>query len=465
MILLHAWIALAGLLAPQEPPQTTAQEPALLAVPEGWRYERLGFPLAFAPELELRGFEDLSFAPGMFDPASDSYFSYALALKLEGDVWVDEGMLARFLETYYGGLYRAVAVSKNLPVENRPTRASVRRDAGNYRARVETFDAFSTGNALTLELELALHSSESATELLGLASPMAADAPIWSELREIGEIWRSTRPFELFLNHVYAVVDRETYAALAASKFLREEFGVSEERATKRADISYSGLYFYGRRTYFEFLPPEAGAGLAEGNCGLAFGVEGEGELLEIAARLEKQGIQSQHGPITRELGGEQLPWFKILGVQMPPSPLNVFGMEYEDQFLKRWHHELAPRDGGQKRADVLARYAAALKRSDFHRTAPFADVTGIEFALDPAQTQSLTTLFTVAGNASEVRGPAGYRIHGPQFSLLIQPSDSPGGVKAIEVTLREPIEREPLRLGQVSVIFSGKKARFEIQR
>ena len=68
--------------------------------PAGWRSERLTFPLDFAPAIDLSGIEDLRFAPGMFQPGSESYFSYALALHLEGDVEIDLAFLQRFLDDY-----------------------------------------------------------------------------------------------------------------------------------------------------------------------------------------------------------------------------------------------------------------------------------------------------------------------------------------------------------------------------
>jgi len=37
-------------------------------VPQGWRSEVIRFPLDFAPSLAHRGYEDLRFPPGMFDP-------------------------------------------------------------------------------------------------------------------------------------------------------------------------------------------------------------------------------------------------------------------------------------------------------------------------------------------------------------------------------------------------------------
>ena len=50
------------------------QEPELLPpAPAGWRFERIDFPLDFAPDIEHEGFEELWFAPGMFAPESDTF--------------------------------------------------------------------------------------------------------------------------------------------------------------------------------------------------------------------------------------------------------------------------------------------------------------------------------------------------------------------------------------------------------
>jgi hypothetical protein len=455
MSLLHGIALFAAALAPQDPP--------LVDVPEGWAHERLRFPLSFAPGLDYRGFEDLSFAPGMFDPGADSYFSYALGLRLEGDVEVDERMLANFLTVYYRGLYVSVAEGKDFDRDASTIGATVRRDGERFQAEVRTFDSFTNGAPLALSLQLEVHCTPRATEVLGLASPKPADAPIWKQLSAIGDAWRAARPTSVFLNHVYVVVDRETYDALAGSKFLRETFAVNEVRATRRADVSYSGLYFYGRSTYFEFLPPESAAGLAEGNCGLALGVERAGALDALRARLAAAKLAAQGGPITRELDGVQVPWFEILGIEMPASPLNVLALEYEPEFLARWHPELPPAAHGIARSDVLARYAAALGRAQLHAAAPFLDVARVELAAGEAEQARLSEIARVAGWDLEPGPPAVLR--GPRFSVLLRPSTAAGGVTAIELALRGPVEREALQLGRATVRFSGRTARIELRR
>ncbi len=437
---------------------------ALLRTPPGWRHERLAFPLSFAPELELRGFEDLGFAPGMFAPDSDSdsYFSYALALRLEGEVEVDEEFLDDFLETYYRGLCRAVAAERKIELDLRSISATVRRDGGRFFASVALFDPFVTGEPLELALELESRPAPRATELLGLASPLDPDAPIWKELRTIGQRWREDRPVPVLLNHVYVVPDRETYDALERSEFLRQSFAVFEQRETVRADASYSGLYLYGWRTYLEFLPPGA-AGLAVGSSGLALGIEVEGGTDELARKLDARSVKTHAVPITRQLEDAQVPWFRLLGVEMPPSRLSVFSLEYDPRFLASWHGELAPARGGIARAAVLERYAAALERSRQREEAPFADVTAVQLALGEAELERLLEVCRACGHEIEA-GAGQWTCHGPQFRLVLRSSGDSRGVTGIELSLRRPLEHEPLQLGKAVLSFHGRTAEFVFQ-
>lgn len=428
----------------------------LLESPPGWGRERLEFPLSFAPELAHAGFEELAFAPGMFAPDSDSYFSYALALRLEGELVIDEAFLDSFLETYYRGLCRAVAGERGLALDLAAISAEVRREGPHFRARILMFDAFATGEPIELVLELETHAAPRATEILGLASPLDAEAPVWKELHALGARWRAARPAPVLLNHVFFVVDRATYDALAHSAFLRT-FAATEERETVRGDGSYTGFYLYGRHTYFEFLPPGA-AGMSVGSTGLALGLESAGATDELARRLGEHGVRSQAFPITRALEGEALPWFRLLGMEMPSAALTVFTLEYDPGFLARWHGDLAPAQSGLARADVLERYAAALAATGLRATQPFADVREVRLALDDAQRERLLAVCAASGYELEERG-AEHVVHAPGFRLVLGASASPGGITGLELALSRPLQREPLRLGQVTMSFHERGA------
>ena len=51
-------------------------DPFVNETPTGWKPERIPFPLGFAPSPSYTGFEQLYFAPGMFDPRSENYITY-----------------------------------------------------------------------------------------------------------------------------------------------------------------------------------------------------------------------------------------------------------------------------------------------------------------------------------------------------------------------------------------------------
>jgi hypothetical protein len=317
-VLAHLALAL-GPLLPQAP-----EGPELLpSIPEGWRFERLDFPL--------------SFAPGMFDPDAASYFSDALVIRAEGTHEVDAAWLEAFLLDYYRGLCEAVGKNREPEPDLSDFAVRVVRGAHGYRTSVDMVDAFVTGLPLHLELDLELEHSADAIELFGLASPMPASSPIWGELRALAESWRADRAPAVYFNHLYVVTDDEAYRALVDSPFLRDGFGVCEERTTTRPDRSYTGLYFYGAHTYFEFLKPDSTAGYAPGSSGLAFGVEATGATGELAERLKTAKIASFSASIQRDLGGTSMPWFEILGISRATtrSCLDLFSVEYDPAFLR----------------------------------------------------------------------------------------------------------------------------------
>ena len=435
--------------------------PALMPdVPQDWRAERLEFPLSFAPEIELQGHEELRFAPGMFDADAPDYFSYVLGLHLEGELEVDVAFLSGFLEEYYRGLCESVGESRDLDLDLSSFAVAVERKDRYFAARVDMVDAFVTGAPLRLELELVSHPGPGSTEVFGAASPAPADAPIWKELRAMRESWEAMRPTPVFLNHLYVIPDAGTYEAILRSEYLREAFAPSEMRETVRADMSYSGVYFYGQRTYFEFLAPGVTPGLSEGGTGVAFGVERAGATAELVERLAGRGLRAFPGPATRETDGEQLPWFEMMGVEQAHarSRLNTFCLEYSPDFLKRWYPELPPRAGGIDRHSVLERYAAKLDQLELRRTGPLLDVTGVELALDEAERERLLEVCrTFEYAVSEEDGH--WTCRGPGIELRVLDSESPGGVQAFTMSLRHPVEREPLRLGRATLSFADTTA------
>lgn len=180
-------ILLSGMVAAPAGPEN----PSLLPkTQEGWQYERLAFPLTFAPDLKYEGFEELRFAPGMFNPQSDTYFTYIFAVRLEGKHKIDSDFVQTFLFKYYRGLCEAVGADRDPPLDLEKISVSVKKGedqrtgAAVFLCEVVMFDAFVTGKPLTLNIEIVAADDPHAksTCLFALASPKPKSEKIWKLL-------------------------------------------------------------------------------------------------------------------------------------------------------------------------------------------------------------------------------------------------------------------------------------------
>ena len=73
------------------PAQRAQPSPTMLMGPEDWRFERLPIPPGFARDIPWTGYEEARFSPGMFDPKSATYFTYALSISIDGRTQHDGG--------------------------------------------------------------------------------------------------------------------------------------------------------------------------------------------------------------------------------------------------------------------------------------------------------------------------------------------------------------------------------------
>ena len=128
------------------------------------------------------------------------------------------------------------------------------------------------------------------------------------------------------LNHFYVVVDAATYEAARTSPFLTREFAPFEARTTVRNDKSYTGIYWYGRATYFElFEPGEQGPA---GASGLALGVEQPEASALVKQHWEAALGGAGGGLVTRKTETDEVPWFEMTYAREIPG-VRVWLMEY----------------------------------------------------------------------------------------------------------------------------------------
>lgn len=239
-------------------------------------------------------------------------------------------------------------------------------------------------------------------------------------------------PFPVPLNHFYLTVDSGTFAAIEASEFLRSDFAAFERRTTVRTDMTYTGIYFYGTHTYFEFFDAANSRGFKLGDSGIAFGVEEPDATKTLQARLGTLAPRL----VTRQYKDAQVPWFYMLNLvgESGKSVVTSWVMEYHPQFLSDWN---LSNDGNQgiRRNNVLSRYKSVLSKVPSNPL--LEDIVGLTIAADKETISSLTRTCERLGYRSQVRGDR-VDLHGPDLTLhLIPESPSARGIKQIEFRVR----------------------------
>lgn len=82
--------------------------PSLYAeLPAGWQRGNLFlFPIVFAPQIDLKGYEELIFAPGWADPVHQNFLTYSFVWWLEDSPRLDEARMEQEMLRYFQGLSR-----------------------------------------------------------------------------------------------------------------------------------------------------------------------------------------------------------------------------------------------------------------------------------------------------------------------------------------------------------------------
>lgn len=179
------------------------------------------------------------------------------------------------------------------------------------------------------------------------------------------------------LHNVTIVPDSATYAAIAASAFLRDTFAIVQTSPSQRA--SEDAVALLGRSTYIEFRRPGAPR-TDHWTSRVALGSDRHGTVDVLAERLT-----SEVGPVRRDSllltrDADSVPWLYRLAASRldADSALALHVVEYHPQFLTRWAGTSAR--PGAVRADVLSMYA---RRAGVDQSRRFAllDIVGVKVA------------------------------------------------------------------------------------
>ena len=257
-------------------------------------------------------------------------------------------------------------------------------------------------------------------------------------------------PPTVFLNHFFVVIDPASYEAMQSDSYLATAFAPFEKRTTVRNDNTYTGVYWYGRNTYFEvFEPPSQGP---LGTSGIALSVDGDGQSAAVKALWTDSLGETQSSPVTRRTENGEPTWFQMTAGPMAGGLLRMWLMEYDREFLSRWYASLTPARG-KTRGEVLDRYVAKIGKSGQRDTAVFGDVTRIVVALDDKERAMVSKHLVPVGWTAKEGGSARHAaFRGPQGVTIevVPASGNQRGIIEAEFSVQGEPKPHSSRLGSV---------------
>lgn len=286
--------------------------------------------------------------------------------------------------------------------------------------------------------------------LLVLAAPPAAKA------LQIGQDLNATAaPAPASLNHLYVVVDAETFAAIRDSAKLARLLGRTDGGLPDYAPPAPDAdrVFFRGRETYLEIFAPENRFGEPVGKVGLALGHDDPAafETLEMAWR-EACPAGLRRTLVAYQRATPPVPWYD--GVQCDETAggdyLAVWAMVYLPQF-HAWQTGTTAEGARTARADILTSRAAD-GQGRF-------DITRVSLQVEPEIFERLSVQLSRAGlDRHDATDSVVFTGHG--WALELQASDRPR-LEAIELSTTTTLaERLPLGSGSV-VPLGGARVRW----
>lgn len=268
------------------------------------------------------------------------------------------------------------------------------------------------------------------------------------------------------LNHLYLSVDTETYAAIKASEFLKTEFAVCETRTTVRKDYpdGYTGLYFYGQETYFEFFDADNSI-FPLGQYGIASGYEDDGDTYTAIRNLAAlDGVSALD--IDRAKDDSSITWFTSLMSSSSPvfGNASFWGMIYHEDFTKTWlggTRKFRRVYNSVKQEDILQSYAYTLEQEDLRASQLMTDIEHVSATLKAEHLDAVVDQFVAFGWQS-IAVDACYNLLAVNSSVTLCPSegDDLDSIKELRFRLSRSGSGLPaMTLGTSTLSFSDRSA------
>jgi hypothetical protein len=157
----------------------------------GWGGEVITLPPGFAPNMRIKGVEDIRFAPGMFKPNAEDFFSYIFVITSNTGQTFEASFVHQELFTYYQGLAKAVSKGSIDPsgfVLNLEPADSAHK--ATYTGRLDWIEPFATRKAQTLYFDVEVRVKDEREYLIVCVSPQKMGHAIWKALYQVRSTFR-----------------------------------------------------------------------------------------------------------------------------------------------------------------------------------------------------------------------------------------------------------------------------------
>ncbi|MEP7318909.1 MAG: DUF5829 family protein [Panacibacter sp.] len=143
---------------------------------------------------------------------------------------------------------------------------------------------------------------------------------------------------EIYLSHMFIVLDSITYRHLFDSAFIKEQLGTTRTDSVTTSEESWFGKYLNGRNGYFEFFPPNGFKDATVGNIGFGFMTYTSGDIWKIKNNRVVNDNDTLKADTTNYVSkGVSYPWYYAIYISDKDSapPLSLWIMENTPELLK----------------------------------------------------------------------------------------------------------------------------------
>ena len=156
-----------------------------IVTPKDWGKEIIQLPPGFAPDMNYRGTEDIRFAPGMFKPESETFFTYVFLLSGKCGEGLDQKTVESEIMAYYKGLATAVG-GKKFSIDTSAFKIELASSTkGKYKGKLDWIEPFKTGKEQSLNLKIYTWESKEKHFLFAMVSPSKFESKVWEKLQDI----------------------------------------------------------------------------------------------------------------------------------------------------------------------------------------------------------------------------------------------------------------------------------------